>query len=83
MVAALRGVSRHPKPHESALPGLDQGAVERLPRKVELGHDLAVPLHSALGDQAASLTRRSDTEVLDENRRQVHLPLAGENGFNT
>ena len=45
-------------PHESALPGLHDGAGELRAREVELGHDRPVELDAALADHAPRVARR-------------------------
>src|SRR6266511_1661947 len=73
MIAAIAPRSTGAEPHESALSGLDEGTLESRPGKVDLGHRLAVHFHPALGDQASGLAGRGDSEVIDEQRRQVDL----------
>ena len=66
MVASLSPESSTGKPHESTLPGLDEGTHEGTPLNVDLRRGLAVDLDPALGDQAPGLARRTDTEMVDQ-----------------
>src|SRR5207253_3787197 len=71
MIAAIRPRSSAGKPHESTLPGLDEGPLELGPRHVDLAEGLAVDLDPTLADQAPRLARRAQPEVLDEQGRQM------------
>src|SRR2546427_12274448 len=71
MVASLSPQSSAGKPHESTLPGLDEGTREGTPLNVDLRRGLAVDLDPALGDQSPGLARRADAEVLDQEGREV------------
>src|SRR3954447_18542676 len=79
MVAARRGVSSGPKAHESAFSGLYERPVEGVSREVEVVDGLAVQLDGALRDEAPCLARRRDPEMLDQERRQMNLPVGCEN----
>ena len=72
MIATQAAPSSGAKPHESPLPGLNEGAVEAGPRNVDPGRGLPVDLDPALGDETSRLARRADPEVLDEELRQVN-----------
>src|SRR5262249_54459100 len=71
MIAAIDPRSSGPKPHETALPGLDHGSGEAGPGDVESVRRPAVDLHAALGDQPPRLARRRHAEVLHEHGGEV------------
>src|SRR3989442_4216565 len=64
MVASLSPQSSARKPHESTLPGLDEGTREGTPLNIDLRRELAADLDPALGAQSPGHARIADTEVL-------------------
>src|SRR6266508_4376047 len=65
------------KAPKSALSDLHQRPREPRPRNVEVGHNFAVDAHAALLDQAPSLARGGNAEVLDQQSRQVNGVAGG------
>ena len=72
MVASLSPQSSAGKPHESPLPGLDEGTFEGRPLNVDLPRRPPVDLDPALRDQAPRLARRPHSEMLDEESREMN-----------
>ena len=79
MIAAAKGcqperVSDGAKPHELALSDLEDHAVERGPREVEIRSRRAVQLHPALGDQPARLAGREPEHLADDGGQVDGVP---------
>ncbi len=79
MIAARRGRSSTAEPHESAFPGLDDGALEALAGDIELEDRLAVDLDRPLADQRPRLASRGGIEEVDQQLGQVDLSVIGQN----